>query len=53
MTENQAMMALGQVIDPHGDTVGNRSVTYNNDDHPITIDFENNKAVKITPGSQG
>lgn len=50
MSENQAMMALGQVIDPHGDDVGNRSVTYNNNDHPVTIDFVNDKAVKITPG---
>ena len=51
MSENQAMMALGQVIDPHGDTVGDRSVTYDNNGHPVTIDFVNNKATKITPGS--
>jgi hypothetical protein len=51
MSENQAMMALGQVITPHGDATGNRSVTYDNDGHPVTIEFENNKAVKITPGS--
>jgi hypothetical protein len=50
MSENQAMMALGQVITPHGDNVGDRSVTYDNDGHPVTIDFEHNKAVKITPG---
>jgi hypothetical protein len=50
MSENQAMMALGQVINPHGDNVGDRSVTYNNNDHPVTIDFTNDKAVKITPG---
>jgi hypothetical protein len=50
MSENQAMMALGQVIDPHGDTVGDRSVTYDNNGHPVTIDFVNNKATKITPG---
>lgn len=51
MSENQAMMALGQVITPHGDTIGDRSVTYDNNGHPVTIDFEKNKAVKITPGS--
>jgi hypothetical protein len=51
MSENQAMMALGQVITPHGDTMGNRSVTYDNDGKPVTIQFENNKAVKITPGN--
>jgi hypothetical protein len=50
MSEDQAMMALGQVIDPHGDTVGDRSVTFNNDGHPLTIEFEKDKAVKITPG---
>jgi len=52
MSENQAMMALGQVITPHGDKMGDRSVTYDNDGHPVTINFENNKAVKITPEGQ-
>jgi hypothetical protein len=51
MSENQAMMALGQVITPHGDNVGDRSVSFDNNGHPVTIDFQNNKAVKITPGS--
>ncbi len=51
MSENQAMMALGQVMTPHGDNVGDRSVSFDNDGHPVTIDFEHNKAVKITPGS--
>ena len=50
MSENQAMMALGQTISPHGDNVGDRSVTFDNSGHPVTIDFQNNKAVKITPG---
>jgi hypothetical protein len=50
MSENQAMMALGQTITPHGDHVGDRSVTYDNSGHPVTIDFEHDKAVKITPG---
>lgn len=49
MSENQAMMALGQTINPHGDNVGDRSVTFDNSGHPVTIDFQNNKAVKITP----
>ncbi len=49
MSENQAMMALGQVIVPSGDTMGDRTVTYNNNDHPVKIVFEHNKAVKITP----
>ena len=49
MSENQAMMALGQTITPHGDNVGDRSVSFDNNGHPLTIDFEHNKAVKITP----
>jgi hypothetical protein len=52
MSENQAMMSLGQVITPHGDKTGDRSVTYDNDGHPVTIDFENNKAMKIAPEKQ-
>jgi len=51
MSENQAMMALGQTITPHGDNAGDRSVTFDNNGHPVTIDFQGNKAVKITPGS--
>ncbi len=52
MSENQAMMSMGQVIDPHGDTVGERSVTYDNNGHPVMVEFEHNKAVKITPEKQ-
>lgn len=51
MTENQCMMALGQVIEPHGDTAGNRRVTFNNDNHPVDIEFSNGKATRITPAS--
>lgn len=51
MSENQAMMALGQVIDPHGGDAGNRTVTFNNNGHPVDIEFEHDKAVKITPGT--
>ena len=49
MSENQAMMSMGQVIIPHGDKMGDRSVTYDNDGHPVDIDFVDGKAVKITP----
>ena len=49
MTENQCMMSLGQVIEPKGDTPGNRTVIFNNGGHPVDIDFSNGKAVKITP----
>ena len=51
MNENQAMLALGQVIVPHGDKMGDRSVTYDNNGKPVTIEFEGGKAVKISPGS--
>jgi hypothetical protein len=51
MSENQAMMSLGQVINPHGDKMGDRSVTFDNDSKPVTIVFENGKATKITPGT--
>jgi hypothetical protein len=51
MSEDQAMMSLGQVLVPHGDTPGNRGVSFDNNGHPVTIEFENDKAVKITPGS--
>jgi hypothetical protein len=51
MSENQAMMALGQVMKPDSNNTGDRDVTYDNDGHPITIQFVNNKAVRITPAS--
>jgi hypothetical protein len=49
MNENQAMMALGEVIKPSSDTTGDRQVSYDNNGHPFSIIFEKNKAVKITP----
>jgi hypothetical protein len=48
MSENQAMMALGQVLVWHGGTPGDRSITYDNDGHPVSIIFEKDKAVTIT-----
>jgi hypothetical protein len=47
MSENQAMMSLGQVIVPSSDNFGNRTVKYDNDGHPVKIEFENNKAVSV------
>jgi len=49
MSENQAMMALGQVMTPNSDATGDRFVTYDNNGHPIVIQFVKNKAAKITP----
>jgi hypothetical protein len=51
MNERQAMMSLGEVIKPDSDSTGDRDVTYDNNGKPVTIQFEHNKAVKITPGS--
>jgi len=50
MTENQAMIALGQVMDPRGDQPGNRVINFDNNAHPVAIEFANGKAVKIMPG---
>ncbi|HEY5329037.1 MAG TPA: hypothetical protein VIJ79_04065 [Acidobacteriaceae bacterium] len=49
MSENQAMMALGQIIKPSSDSIGDRTVNYDNNSHPVTIVFEKNKAVTVTP----
>jgi hypothetical protein len=51
MSENQAMMALGQVTTPGSGTLGNQSLTFDNNGHPVTVVFEHDKATKITPGS--
>jgi hypothetical protein len=51
MTENQAQLALGQVIKPSSNSKGDRSVTYDNNSHPIKIVFEHDKAVTVTPES--
>jgi hypothetical protein len=51
MSERQAMMGLGQIITPHGDTAGDRTVDFYNDGHPLSIRFVNGKATTITPGS--
>ena len=40
-------MALGQVSDPHGDTVGNRTVVYADQGHPKRVNFVNGRATKI------
>ncbi|MGA8938030.1 MAG: hypothetical protein WB439_02585 [Acidobacteriaceae bacterium] len=49
MSENQVMMSIGQVMRPDSDNTGNRTVLYDNDGHPVSITFENNKAVNIRP----
>lgn len=49
MSENEAMMSLGEVTVPDSDNLGNRNVKFDNNGHPIAIQFVGNKAVKITP----
>jgi hypothetical protein len=49
MTENQATMAFGEVLNPSSNSTGNRTLDFDNDGHPVSVVFENGKAVKITP----
>ena len=50
MTEREVQMALGQVSDPSGDTIGERSVTYDDQGHPKVVVFRGGKAVSIVDG---
>ncbi len=50
MNERQANLALGQVSTPGPGTVGNRTVTYSNEGHPVTVTFAGNKATKVSEG---
>ena len=52
MSERQAMMAIGEVTKPSSDEEGNRSVVFDNDGHPLTVVFKDDKAVIITPGGE-
>jgi hypothetical protein len=49
MSENQAMMSLGEVIKPESDNAGDREISFDNNGKPLMITFKGNKAVKITP----
>ena len=42
-------MSLGEVTVPDSDNLGNRNVKFDNNGHPLLIQFVNNKAVKIRP----
>ena len=50
MNERQVQTALGQVSDPHGDTIGDRTVEYDNQGHPKVVVFRGGKAVSIVDG---
>ncbi len=47
MNERQAYASLGQVATEHGGVVGDQTVTFANDGHPVDVTFVNNKATKI------
>ena len=47
MNERQVQTALGQISDPHGDTIGERTVIYDDGGKPKRITFSGGKATKI------
>ena len=47
MSERQTQMALGQVSEPHGEKMGSRMVTFDDQGHPKNVTFVNNKATRI------
>ena len=48
MSERQAQLALGQVSSSASQTFGDRTVTFDNGGHPVTITFAGNKATTIS-----
>jgi hypothetical protein len=50
MSELQASFALGTDISSDGVEYGNRTIEYANAGKPVTVVFEKNKAVTVTPG---
>src|SRR5438270_3487525 len=50
MSELQASFALGGKGGSDSDKVGDRTIEYENAGKPVTVTFEKNKAVKVTPG---
>ena len=47
MNERQVQMALGQISSPHGDTIGDRVVEFDDQGKPKMITFEHGKATEI------
>ncbi len=52
MSERQVQMALGQVSEPHGDKVGDRTVTFDDQGHRKNVTFRNGKATKVEDVTQ-
>jgi len=49
MSEHQVQLALGQVSKSESQDMGNRTVTFDNQGHPIDVTFVNDKATTIHP----
>ena len=50
MSELQAAFAFGASGSSDSDKIGDRTVEFSNAGKPVTMTFEKNKAVKVTPG---
>jgi len=50
MSELQASFAVGGIGSSDSDKPGDRTIEYANAGNPVTVTFEKNKAVKVTPG---
>lgn len=50
MSELQAGFAVGASGASDSDKYGDRTIEFANAGHPVTVTFEKNKAVKVTPG---
>jgi hypothetical protein len=50
MSELQAGFALGTSGSADSDKYGDRTIEFNNAGNPVTVTFEKNKAVQVTPG---
>jgi len=48
MSERQVQLALGQVSSSASQTFGDRSVTFDNQGHPVSVTFAGNKATSIS-----
>jgi hypothetical protein len=49
MTEQQAGLALGQIMTSDGTTIGDRTVHFDNLGHPVDVTFVKNHATTVTP----
>lgn len=50
MNELQASFAVGTAGNAGPGEIGSRTMEYSNNGKPVTVTFENNKAVSVTPG---